>query len=619
MALREPTDSPDLPHPTYGSGSFKEFLSRAPEGDINLLIDLSLLETFTCEDAFQLSEHPDSVKRLEILERDRHISLISEMPKRYQMSSLVHEDFRSLLSNDPTRFKKVALKSARVLEVKSPLKALELYGLAGEVEAATSLVMANFQYFLLQADMELVFKWAPVISMALGGGKNREKLVKAYGLLAAGKFEQVRATLREIEANPNFNSGTSILDEELVPLRLCLDFAFGQFDKVIESGKQAVTQSSHSYLRQRIILSVYFYLQDLEGFEDYFDLLDIHPTVSLSDIDQVYLNSIKAMRFFLIGDYIDASEHALAACQQAEGLGIEGSYFPFESAYILMDAQLEFGNDEKSQNYVDQYLTRANRFQQYPWIAAFYAKAALINSQTGNLDAALALIGKGRDLVDSPLFGSDITFILDSHELVMRLPLGDMERISELLYRLAETKAVGSFKSALEVMKNPQRAELISNSMPDSTVLDKFRRSLLLATVLVEDTDKAIKYLKEAIEIAVQNGYFRAFLNVPPKVKDLILDLASVTPTNYLQSLARAIRLQSSMAANNLSAMNKHLTKRELVILRRLDSGLRITQIAESLSITRNTIKTHLKSIYRKLEVESRHEAVERAKKLLLL
>lgn len=596
-----------------------EFTKVAPKGDIELLADLSLLDSFTYEDAVQISKHPDSKKRLSHLEKNRHISLISEMPKRYQINSLLIEDLRTLLANDSARFKIVALKSAKAIASKLPLKALELFGLAGDVEGATSLVMSNFQFFLLQADMDLVLKWAPVIGMALGGGKNREKMVKAYGLIAAGKFEQARATVREIESNLTNSTDSLSINDELETIRQYINFAYGTFDQVIQSKNTVGKRTRSYYVFHRIVLSAYFYLQDSDGLKKYFDKNELKPTEISPEIDWIYFNSIMAMRAFLEGKYIEASEHALAACQQAEELGAEGSYFPFESAYILMDTQLEFGNEEKSQEYVDFYLRKAIQFDQHPWIAAFHAKAAVIKSQAGNLDAALSLIGRGREAVSSPLFGSDITFLLDSHELIMRWPLGDTERIGELIYRLAETKTVNSFKAVLEVMKNPRQAERIAKNMPSATALDKFRRDLVLATVLIGERDKAIRYLKSALEIAISNGYFRAFLQMPQPAKELILDIAASTPTTYLENLARAIRNQSSATAKGLSAMSKPLTKKELAILRRLESELPIAQIAELLSITKNTIKTHLKSVYRKLEVESRQEAVEKARKLLLL
>jgi ATP/maltotriose-dependent transcriptional regulator MalT len=328
------------------------------------------------------------------------------------------------------------------------------------------------------------------------------------------------------------------------------------------------------------------------------------------------------MSSFLSGNFIEASEFAMAACNLADALEAEGAYYPFEAAYILMDTFLEFGEEAKSQDYVDKFLPQAIRTHQYSWIVAFYAKAALIKAQAGKVDSALAFIRKGRDVVDGPLYGPHITFLLDGHELIARLPLGDMERIKELLFKLASNgnhKGVQTFHYTMEIMSKPEEAERIAELMPNETDQDKFRKELLLATAYIGKRNVAINHVKKAIEIAVPNGYFRAFLNLPPQVKDLILEICGTNPTNYLENLSRAIRNQTSLTALNSAAMDKPLTKQELVVLRRLDSGIPISQIAIALSISRNTIKTHLKSIYRKLSAESRQDAVAKARELMLL
>lgn len=61
------------------------------------------------------------------------------------------------------------------------------------------------------------------------------------------------------------------------------------------------------------------------------------------------------------------------------------------------------------------------------------------------------------------------------------------------------------------------------------------------------------------------------------------------------------------------------LTKREFEILRQLSTGRTLTVIAGELHISQNTMKTHLKNLYRKMEVEGRKEAVEKATSLFLL
>jgi LuxR family maltose regulon positive regulatory protein len=61
------------------------------------------------------------------------------------------------------------------------------------------------------------------------------------------------------------------------------------------------------------------------------------------------------------------------------------------------------------------------------------------------------------------------------------------------------------------------------------------------------------------------------------------------------------------------------LTDRELTILRYLQSILSNVEIAAELRVSVNTVKTHVRNIYRKLEAPRRREAVRRARQLRLL
>src|SRR5829696_6976654 len=59
--------------------------------------------------------------------------------------------------------------------------------------------------------------------------------------------------------------------------------------------------------------------------------------------------------------------------------------------------------------------------------------------------------------------------------------------------------------------------------------------------------------------------------------------------------------------------LNEELTERELDVLRLLDGALATQQMADSLYVAPSTVRTHIKSIYRKLGVTSRKEAVQEA------
>jgi LuxR family maltose regulon positive regulatory protein len=68
-----------------------------------------------------------------------------------------------------------------------------------------------------------------------------------------------------------------------------------------------------------------------------------------------------------------------------------------------------------------------------------------------------------------------------------------------------------------------------------------------------------------------------------------------------------------------MQGLPEPLSPRELEILRLLPSGLTMEDIASQLIISVNTVRSHLKNIYAKLDVHSRHEAVSRANDLELL
>ena len=61
-----------------------------------------------------------------------------------------------------------------------------------------------------------------------------------------------------------------------------------------------------------------------------------------------------------------------------------------------------------------------------------------------------------------------------------------------------------------------------------------------------------------------------------------------------------------------MSEDNTTLSKRESEVLELLVAGLKNGQIADKLGVSVNTVKTQLKQVYRKLQVNSRYEAMSR-------
>lgn len=90
-------------------------------------------------------------------------------------------------------------------------------------------------------------------------------------------------------------------------------------------------------------------------------------------------------------------------------------------------------------------------------------------------------------------------------------------------------------------------------------------------------------------------------------VLDLVAGRSPIS-TSIARTIVRRVQASPPPAASEPSP--PALTEREIDILWGIAKGFTYGDIAERLSISRNTVLTHIKNIYRKLEVNSRGEAV---------
>jgi LuxR family maltose regulon positive regulatory protein len=90
-------------------------------------------------------------------------------------------------------------------------------------------------------------------------------------------------------------------------------------------------------------------------------------------------------------------------------------------------------------------------------------------------------------------------------------------------------------------------------------------------------------------------------------------DFLAALPDGADAQLSRVRRLEESLSIRSQS-LAQPLTDREEEVLRLLRGSLSLREIAQELSLSGNTIKTHVRAIYRKLDAGSRQEAVEQGR-----
>lgn len=149
-----------------------------------------------------------------------------------------------------------------------------------------------------------------------------------------------------------------------------------------------------------------------------------------------------------------------------------------------------------------------------------------------------------------------------------------------------------------------------------------------LSHQMQEDIPAALSSLERALKLAEPEGYMRIFLTEGTGMAELIREVAKrgFLP-NYTGKLLSAFEVEQKgldvetppSASPASASLIEALSQRELDILRLFKTELSGPEIARELVIGLSTVRTHTKSIYNKLNVNSRRGAVKKAIELGLI
>lgn len=204
--------------------------------------------------------------------------------------------------------------------------------------------------------------------------------------------------------------------------------------------------------------------------------------------------------------------------------------------------------------------------------------------------------------------------VVDDHALFRRGLISLLEEMPEFL-------VVGEASNGQEALERIEAAQpdvlLLDINMPvmdGIQVIEPLRKirsdqKILMLTISQNDDD-----LIDAI-VAGANGYL--LKNTEPDVlrntiQQIFAGHAVLSPEITNKAL-NALRRSKTERARGL------LSDREVDVLKCLARGQTTSQIAGTLFISENTVKTHIRHILEKMEVNNRAEAVARASQMGLL
>ena len=137
------------------------------------------------------------------------------------------------------------------------------------------------------------------------------------------------------------------------------------------------------------------------------------------------------------------------------------------------------------------------------------------------------------------------------------------------------------------------------------------------------DMNQALDALKRSFALAEPEGFIRIFVDEGPSMAHLLYEALSkgISP-NYIQRLLRAFpvdepeKVISPQPHESNSDLIEPLSEREIEVLQLISQGLSNREVGERLYLTLNTVKAHSRTIYSKLGVNNRTQAVSKARAL---
>jgi len=179
-------------------------------------------------------------------------------------------------------------------------------------------------------------------------------------------------------------------------------------------------------------------------------------------------------------------------------------------------------------------------------------------------------------------------------------------------------------RSRLALLERDDRtaADILDGMPAPTTRRERVEHGVQRAlSVLERDVEEANRRLHDALTLAQPEGLIRVVVDQGPLVHKLLL---SYTPADaqagYVEDLlAVTSHMVAPVRVRATQALVAPLSDREVTVLRYLCSRLTYREIAGALYVSVNTLKSHVRSVYRKLGVESRRGAVDAGRRAGLI
>ena len=461
---------------------------------------------------------------------------------------------------------------------------------------------------------------------------SQNSLIMAKGFEAIGNlidldFAKCINLLDELEASTRGNELKVWVDQISNLCRAYVSFHDGDFKSSLMHAEVSIASPIKSGTLDpmdkgrliRLVACIGLITSDVKKIEKCADdILRINNPDNLIVLDHAK-SAIKSMQLLVHGEYSQAYDLAKSTIALEEASGRVGIASPFDCKFVVMRCLYEFSmiNEALSELVSLRKEAEHNGFK-FIAILCDVGEIRILSRIPNSQDKVASKINNLRDRISLNPEYESLTWLVDLSEIFVKNQRKDLGRIEALIERNSENfyiQRVG--KSILNKVKLDDLAA--TEDLPENTTFEVISKNLKLAKFEHKGVKKQNEYLKRALEVGEKAGAREIFLRQDNSMLEAIISLSSERDSLWLESLNR-LAIERIKERNLLVEISgEQLTTREIEVLKHLVTENSISEIGQILHISTNTMKTHLRNIYRKLGVDGRGSAAKKAKENLII
>ncbi len=635
-------------HRSIGDYLAEDVIGHQPEVIQQFMIETSILDRLSGPLCDAVTGREDSQAILETLENDNAFLIPLDNQRRwYRYQGLFADVLRDRLTRSGAdTCATVHRRAARwYLDERLTREAVVHAHAGGDLQLVAEIIEQRSCPMLANGELDAISTWIALLPRSMVETRPVLGCLLAWVLVLTGRVDEADPLLDTVERSA-VARGMTESRGEIAAIRAYAARLRQDIPLAIELSRTAreLTPISAYSLRRAIALNygiALWWRWEADDAE-----LAFQESAELAEIGGEHASAVVALchRAKLRFDrgHIDQSwtmfQEAVAL---ADRLGVSAlpsqSFVYLGMAYVLYERD-ELDEAERCLHHAIELGTAGGKIDH---VILSYLEMTRIHLARGNTDDAREVVGRARSTLNRhPVLHVQAEF--DLCQVMLWIVEGDHVAAEQWA-----NDALNRVEGRVELLQEPERMAIVHVHLAQGRGADAWSslqslhdrsaatRSngwhtcriytlIQLARIhhLNGDLQAARNTLSEAIQMAEPLGHVRTFADhhqIWEALPQLIASSLGVSAT-YIQRLLLATGMAEQPTPTRLSTIDapSSLSHRELEVLRHVQDGLSNREIAETLFVTVGTVKRHTNSIYSKLDVGSRTQALARARSLNL-